>query len=146
MYKDRAILRFIQSKPQNLDQRKEKCLGPPRERTCRRKEVGNFFFFRFPSRIPGSNMAAHRSRLKPLIQSSFKLHGFQLRVDACKHLEELLSALDSSQEWSHWIDKILETLASKDLDTSVIDKAILSKIIQVYQRLPSGSFERQVST
>jgi len=76
-------------------------------------------------------MSVPRGRLKPLIQSSFKLHGFQLRVDACKHLESLLTALDSLDECQQWVDKILDVLASKDgLGSAMVDKALLSKVIE----------------
>ena len=65
-----------------------------------------------------------------MIQSSFKLRGFQLRLEACKFLEELLSALESS-EWSEWIDKMIEVLVSKDLESAVIDKELMNRIVQV---------------
>ena len=44
---------------------------------------------------------------------------FKLRVDACKHLESLLTALDSLDECQQWVDKILDVLASKGENTNV---------------------------
>ena len=79
--------------------------------------------------MPGIGL--NRSKLKNEIQTSFKLNGYQLRVDACKHLEDLLSALNSS-EWRGWIDKIIDLLQRKsDLESSVIDKCVLDRVIQV---------------
>ena len=79
--------------------------------------------------------SVNRSRLKNEIQRAFKMYGFQLRIDACKHLEDLLSALDSS-EWREWIDKILDILQRKsDLESSVIDKEILDKVVQVSKNI-----------
>ena len=71
------------------------------------------------------------SKLKIEIQRAFKMYGFQLRIDACKHLENLLSALDSS-EWREWIDKVLDVLQRKsDLQSSMVDKDVLDQVIQV---------------
>ena len=79
--------------------------------------------------MPG--IEGNRLKLKNEIQKAFKMYGFQLRIDACKHLECLLIALDSS-EWSEWIDKVLEVLQRKsDLESSMVDKDILDKVIQV---------------
>ena len=82
--------------------------------------------------MPGVGVAsANRPKLKHEIQTAFKMYGFQLRIDACKHLEDLLSAVDSS-EWREWIDKILDSLQKKsDLESSVVDKTVLDKVIQV---------------
>ena len=75
-------------------------------------------------------MDAAQRKLKSQIQTSFKLHGFQLQLEACKHFIELLSALDES-EWSEWIDKVLEHVQRKGLDSAVINKAILATAIHV---------------
>jgi hypothetical protein len=72
-----------------------------------------------------------RLRLKQEIQKSFKLHGYQLRLDGCKYLEDLLSELDDPQEWSQWIEKILEVLQRKELESSILTKAVLEKAVQV---------------
>ena len=82
--------------------------------------------------MPGAdNCTVNRSKLKNEIQKAFKMYGFQLRIDACKHLEELLSPLDSS-EWREWIDKVLDVLQRKsDLQSSMVDKDVLNKVIQV---------------
>ena len=82
--------------------------------------------------MPGSDISTvNRAKLKNEIQRAFKMHGFQLRIDACKHLEELLSALDNT-EWREWIDKVLDVLQRKsDLESSMVDKDVLNKVIQV---------------
>ena len=82
--------------------------------------------------MPGADISTvNRAKLKNEIQRAFKMYGFQLRIDACKHLEELLSALDSS-EWREWIDKVLDVLQRKsDLESSMVDKDVLNKVIQV---------------
>ena len=82
--------------------------------------------------MPGIGVAsANHPQLKHEIQTAFKMYGFQLRIDACKHLEDLLSSVDSS-EWRVWIDKILDSLHKKsDLESSVVDKTVLTKVIQV---------------
>jgi hypothetical protein len=72
-----------------------------------------------------------RLRLKQEIQKSFKLNGYQLRLDGCKYLEDLLSELDDPQEWRQWIDKILEVLQRKELDTAILSKDVLEKAVQV---------------
>lgn len=82
--------------------------------------------------MPGADISTvNRAKLKNEIQRAFKMYGFQLRIDACKHLEELLSALDSS-EWREWIDKVLDVLQRKsDLKSSMVDKEVLNQVIQV---------------
>ena len=82
--------------------------------------------------MPGlEGSSVNRSRLKIEIQKAFKMYGFQLRIDACKHLEDLLSALDSS-EWREWIDKVLDVLQRKsDLESAMVDKEVLDQVIQV---------------
>ena len=82
--------------------------------------------------MPGfeASLVEH-SKLKIEIQRAFKMYGVQLRIDACKHLENLLSALDSS-EWREWIDKVLDVLQRKsDLQSSMVDKDVLDQVIQV---------------
>ena len=72
-----------------------------------------------------------RSRIKQEISQAFKLNGFQLRVDASRHLEELLSEVEGVHERRHWIDKLLETLQRKDLESAVLDRQTLDKVIKV---------------
>ena len=80
------------------------------------------------------------SKLKIEIQRAFKMYGFQLRIDACKHLENLLSALDSS-EWREWIDKVLDILQRKsDLQSSMVDKNVLDQVIQVRFEISPNQF------
>lgn len=66
--------------------------------------------------------------IKAEISKAFKLHGYQLRVEASRHLEQLLTPI---QDRSSWIEKILDHLGQKDLDSAVLDKAILDKVIKV---------------
>lgn len=86
---------------------------------------------------------AARSRLKQEIQKSFKLNGYQLRLDGCKYLEDLLSELDDPREWGQWIEKILEVLQRKELESSVLTKSVLEKAVQVnvsFRPFPRFSF------
>ena len=93
--------------------------------------------------MPGMDInSANRLKLKNEIQQAFKMYGFQLRIDACKHLEGLLIALHSS-EWSEWIDKVLDVLQKKsDLESSMVDKDILDKVIQVSSLSNSKYFSK----
>ena len=75
--------------------------------------------------------------IKSIIQTRFKLGGFQLRLEACRHLESVLKPLeDDRAEVERWIDKILETVQSKNLDSAVIDKETVVAVIQVYKVTP----------
>ena len=56
------------------------------------------------------------------------MHGYTLKVEASKHLEELLTPLPDP---NHWIETILDTLSRKDLQSAVLDKAVLDKVIKV---------------
>ena len=67
-------------------------------------------------------------KLKLEISKAFKLHGYQLRVEASRHLEDLLAPVTLR---SPWLEKILDVLAKKDLETNVVDKAIIDKVIKV---------------
>ena len=66
--------------------------------------------------------------LKKEISKAFKLHGYQLRIEASRHLEELLAPVTLR---SPWLEKILDLLAKKDLETNVVDKATIDKVIKV---------------
>ena len=66
--------------------------------------------------------------LKQEISKAFKLHGYQLRVDASRHLEQLLNPI---QDRSRWIEKILDNLGKKELESAVLDKIILDRVIKV---------------
>ena len=68
------------------------------------------------------------SRLRQEISKAFKLHGYTLKVEASRHLEELLTPLPDP---NHWIETILDTLSRKDLQSAVLDKAVLDKVIKV---------------
>merc|ERR1711976_176751 len=65
--------------------------------------------------------------LKKEISKAFKLHGYQLRIEASRHLEELLAPVTLR---SPWLEKILDLLAKKDLETNVVDKATIDKVIK----------------
>ena len=62
------------------------------------------------------------------ISKAFKLHGYSLKVEASRHLEQLLTPI---QDRSKWIEAILDTLGKKDLQSANLDKQILEKIIKV---------------
>lgn len=81
--------------------------------------------------MPGIGEISSRQRVKLEISKAFKLSGYQLRVEASRHLEELLTPVPNPQKRRHWIDKIIETLARKDLDSAVLDRATLNKVIKV---------------
>ena len=66
-------------------------------------------------------------------------------MDACKHLEGLLAALDSLEECQQWVDKILDTLASKDgLGSAMVDKAVLAKVIEECSQAEAGEDSENV--
>ena len=62
------------------------------------------------------------------ISKAFKLHGYSLKVEASRHLEQLLTPI---QDRSKWIEAILDTLGKKDLQSANLDKQILEKVIKV---------------
>ena len=70
--------------------------------------------------------------LKNEIRSQFKLAGFQLRLDASRHLQTLLAPLaDESGEAEQWIGRIIECLAKKNLDSGVINAQLITQAVQV---------------
>ncbi len=74
------------------------------------------------------------SGLKSLISGSFKMRGFHLRVDACRRLEALLRPVaerDSDEAVEEWVERILEAVAAKNLDSAVVDKELIEKVVQV---------------
>jgi hypothetical protein len=81
-----------------------------------------------------------RINLKQEIQKTFKLNGYQLRLDGCKYLEDLLSDLDGVEEWHQWMEKILEVLQRKELVSPILDKNILEKAVQVTPTILLGLF------
>merc|ERR1719369_807666 len=88
--------------------------------------------------MPGS---LHDFRVKQEISKAFKLHGYQLRVEASRHLEQLLLPI---QDRSQWIEKILDLLGKKELDSAVLDKAILDKIIKECSNQVAGDAAENV--
>ena len=80
-------------------------------------------------------MRENSVKLKQEISKAFKLHGYQLRVEASRHLEELLTPIPDPQLRLNWIEKILDTLSKKDLESAVLDKPVLDRVIKVYYTL-----------
>ena len=72
------------------------------------------------------------SSLKNEIRNQFKLHGFQLRLDATRHLQSLLAPLEESGEAEQWIQKIIEALTKKNLDSGVINAQLITAAVQVW--------------
>ena len=71
------------------------------------------------------------SSLKSRLSLSFQVSGFRLRLDAARHLESLLAPLDQ-EDADQWINKIIEAIRKEqDLQSVVIQKDLLLKIIQV---------------
>ena len=81
-----------------------------------------------------------KSKLKQEISKAFKLHGYTLKVEASRHLEELLTPLANNVS-NHWIETILDTLSKKDLQSSVLDKQILDKIIKEVSNEVAGKYQ-----
>jgi hypothetical protein len=57
-------------------------------------------------------------------------------MNGSKYLEELLADLEDPAEWKLWIDKILEVLQRKELESSIIDKGVLEGVVQVIVTSP----------
>lgn len=77
--------------------------------------------------------------LKSEIQNAFKLHGFQLRLDASRLMEQLLTPLEA-EEASVWVDKVLDALGKKNLDSVVVGKDLIAAVVQVswFNIFPNG--------
>lgn len=71
------------------------------------------------------------SHLKTEIRNHFKLHGFQLRLDALRLLESLLSPLGSPEEAKQWLKRIVDVLTKKNLDSAVINANLMQWAVQV---------------
>ena len=54
----------------------------------------------------------------------------RLRVEAARHLEGLLKPLEHS-EAEEWIERIVEGVAKRNLDSAVVDKDTLVSVVQV---------------
>ena len=68
--------------------------------------------------------------LKSRIGLAFQVSGFRLRLDASRHLEALLQPLGQGDR-DQWITKILEALRKEDLESVVIQKDLLLRVVQV---------------
>ena len=77
--------------------------------------------------------------VKAEISKAFKLHGYQLQVEASRHLVQLLTPI---QDRSQWIEKILDALAKKELASNVLDKQLLDKVIKesISQSIPISAY------
>lgn len=77
---------------------------------------------------------------KQQIQTSFKLNGLQLRLEAVKYLVTLLQPIaTSSEEREPWIDKIIDHILKLQLKSSVIDKDILLQAVRACDTEESGN-------
>eukprot|EP00095_Tigriopus_kingsejongensis_P007588 maker-scaffold417_size177606-snap-gene-0.41 protein:Tk07588 transcript:maker-scaffold417_size177606-snap-gene-0.41-mRNA-1 annotation:"hypothetical protein LOTGIDRAFT_218232" len=81
--------------------------------------------------------------LKSRIQNAFKLHGFQLRLDASRLLEQFLTPLDDT-EAQEWVDKVLAALSLKNLDSIVVDRELVATIVQECSNREAGITEENV--
>ena len=54
----------------------------------------------------------------------------RLRVEASRHLEGLLKPLEHS-EAEEWIERIVECVGKRNLDSAVVDKETLVSVVQV---------------
>lgn len=48
-----------------------------------------------------------------------------------RHLESLLRPLDDNAAVNEWLEKIVEAVTKKNLDSAVIEKEFLIKVVQV---------------
>ena len=67
--------------------------------------------------------------LKSQIQSSFKLSGLTVRVEAAKYLSSLLAPVPE-EERQAWVDRILDQVQTQNLKTSVIEKDVLAVAVR----------------
>ena len=96
-----------------------------------------------------------KASLKGRIQTAFKLHGFRLRLEACKWLETQLAPLadaatsspGAGDEADEWLEKILERLsirqAASELNTAVVDRSALARAIEVREFRAKIAFVRR---
>ena len=64
--------------------------------------------------------------------------GHRLRVEAARHLEGLLKPLETTGEAEEWIERIVECVARRNLESAVVDKDTLVSVVQV--SLPSACY------
>lgn len=81
------------------------------------------------------------SNLKTEVRNDFKLHGFQLRLDALRLLEGLLSPLGSPEEAKQWLKKVIDALAKKNLDSAVITADLIQWAVQECSERENGDNE-----
>ena len=67
--------------------------------------------------------------MKAQIQSSFKLSGLTVRVEAAKYLCSLLGPVPQ-EERQAWVDRILDQVQTQNLKTSVIEKDVLAVAVR----------------
>ncbi|CAB4060017.1 POLE2 [Lepeophtheirus salmonis] len=79
------------------------------------------------------------------IVKSFKLRGYSLKLDARKHFESLLSALEDRSEVKEWMGKVLDTIEKRlELLSPLIGKEDLLRAIQDCSREESGEDDHHV--
>jgi len=76
--------------------------------------------------------------LKSQIQTSFKLSGLTVRLEACKYLTGLLTPVQADDR-QNWIDKIVDKVQTQNLKSNVIDKDILSTAVKECTNQESGN-------
>jgi len=76
--------------------------------------------------------------LKSQIQTTFKLSGLSVRLEACKYLIGLLTPVEVNERQG-WIDKILEQVQTQNLKSNVIDKELLSAAVKECTNQESGN-------
>ena len=54
-----------------------------------------------------------------------------MRVEAARHLEGLLKPLETTGEAEEWIERIVECVARRNLESAVVDKDTLVSVVQV---------------
>ena len=52
-------------------------------------------------------------------------------MEAARHLEGLLKPLESPGEAEDWIERIVECVARRNLESAVVDKDTLVSVVQV---------------
>lgn len=80
------------------------------------------------------------SKLKRLVHSSFKFHGFSLKEDACLFLVEQLKPFESSpKELDDWLSKIIELVQNLSLNVASVKKEHIELVLQDCVRSLSDS-------
>lgn len=81
--------------------------------------------------------------LKSQINTSFKLSGLTVRLEANKYLVGLLTPV-SQEERQGWIDRIIDIVTDSNLKSNVIDKEILSSAVRQCTNQEAGKNDVQI--